>query len=141
MLSRVRRQVEKRKGGIASRSDGAASLTSASPSDNCSETLPTGATVTPNYLARTEDYVAASRADLKEIHTFGWVEQTLMGAGMFFCSGASWQTVSIFASQTDFQMTAWAASCIACAILGGIAMLCGVAIFRVKQEKIEKYFR
>lgn len=99
-----------------------------------------GARVHHRYHDRTEDTVAVTHDDLREVRDLGTIHQILFGTGMFLFSGAFWESVRTISEQTTFAFTAWlgmyAVSMIAGLVLAGI----GAYLFHSKQRRLDKYF-
>jgi hypothetical protein len=89
---------------------------------------------------RTEDYVYVTRNDLREIKTFGWLHQSLMGVGTFFFSGAFWLLIELLAHQEHVTFTAWMGMCLLSIAFGAALIVVGLCIFSLKQKKIDNYF-
>jgi hypothetical protein len=99
-----------------------------------------GARVKHRYHDRTEDTIAVTHNDLREVRDLGAIHQTLFGVGMFFFSGAFWEIVRLASEQQKFEFTAWMGMYLVCTVAGVILAGVGAFIFHSKQLRLNKYF-
>ena len=97
-----------------------------------------GARAHPHYQDRHEEYMLVTREDLTEVRAFGWMQQSLFGAGTFFFSGAFWLIMELLAHELKF--TAWIGMCLISMAFGGILLGIGFAMFMLRQNRLNKYF-
>ena len=99
-----------------------------------------GARVHHRYHDRTEDTIAVTRDDLREIKAVGWIQQSFSTLGTFFFSGAFWLLFELMAHQEKFEFTAWMGMCVVSIIAGGALASAGWIMFALKQKRLNKYF-
>ena len=102
-----------------------------------------GARHIPHYVDLHEDYVPVSRPLLKELSTFGWLQEGAGAAGMFFFSGAFWLLATML-YEHGFHLSEylpWALTCILSMLFGGVLMWISYWHFKLKQNRIEDIFR
>jgi hypothetical protein len=81
-----------------------------------------------------------TRDDLREIKTFEWLQQAILGIGTFFFSGAFWLFVGLLAHQEKFEVTAWIGMCFMSMLFGAVLVLVSTIIYYLKQKRLDKYF-
>jgi hypothetical protein len=99
-----------------------------------------GARVRHRYHDRTEDTIAVTHDDLREVRDLGANHQILFGTGIFFFSGAFWELVRLITEQTKFEFTAWMGMYIVSIVAGAILAGVGAYLFHSKQLRLNKYF-
>lgn len=102
----------------------------------------TGAQHNPTYQDTTAEYIAVRKSDLRELSTFGWLEEGIGGVGMFFLSGAFWLAADLVAEHSDnlFAYKISLGFCAMCLILGGIFIWIAHVHFKLKRQRIDDYF-
>lgn len=96
--------------------------------------------VTSKIHPREEEYAYVTPNDLHDVAAFGMLEYLLSQTGGFFFAGALWQAVAILSSQTKFEITPWLFACALSMVFGVVLLIGGYIMFRMKQQKIKKYF-
>jgi len=83
-----------------------------------------------------------SRADLRDVSTFGWLQEGVGGLGMFFASGAFWLLAAIFVEHSHElnKVAAWIIMCVLSIAFGCVLMWISHKHFKLKQQRIEDYF-
>jgi hypothetical protein len=99
-----------------------------------------GARVRHRYHDRTEDTIAVTHDDLREVRDLGTIHQILFGTGLFFFSGAFWELVRLITEQTKFEFTAWMGMYVVSMVAGAILASVGTYLFHTKQSRLNKYF-
>lgn len=127
-------------GGTVSTSEHSANHSSRPPRPALRAKGGEGARVHAHYQDRHEEYVLVTRDDLREIRTFGWMQQVLFGIGMFLFSGAFWLLMELIANEQHFEFTLWMGMCIISMAGGGIIGIVGLVIFTLRQKRLGKYF-
>jgi tetrahydromethanopterin S-methyltransferase subunit C len=101
-----------------------------------------GARYLPQYRDTRGEHILVSRADLRDVSTYGWLQEGVGGIGMFFFSGAFWllATILVEHSKELDKVAPWIGMCILSIIFG--AVLIGIAHthFSLKKERINDYF-
>lgn len=90
-----------------------------------------GARHIAHYHDQHEDYIPVSRSLLRELSSFGWLQEGAGAAGMFFFSGAFWLLITLLAehsSELD-QFAAWIAFCGISILFGGVLIWIGYRHF------------
>jgi hypothetical protein len=80
-----------------------------------------------------------TRDDLHEIREFGWLQQSLIGVGAFFC-GAFWLLIELASHQEKFEFTVWMVLCTVSIFFGLVLMGLGLRLITLKQRRLDKYF-
>jgi len=79
------------------------------------------------------------RSDLREISTFGWLEEGAGAIGMFFLSGAIWVAVSVAIEHwADLEKYKWAFAF--CGLCGIAALWIAHKHFQMREDRITDYF-
>jgi hypothetical protein len=104
---------------------------------------PSGARHIPHYHDLHEDYVPVSRPILRELSTFGWLQEGAGAAGMFFFSGAFWLFITMIFEHFDElkKYVPWLLLCIICMLFGAVLVWVGYRHFQLKQARIQDIFR
>jgi hypothetical protein len=77
------------------------------PSEPTDNPAGTGAQHNPVYRDTSAEYMAVRHSDLREIARFGWLEEGVGAAGMFFVSGAAWMAATVFFDHLDSPGKYW----------------------------------
>lgn len=96
------------------------------------------------YYDRTEDVVPVTRSDLREIAEFGWLEEGVGAAGMFFASGAFWQLPVIFVEHGNDMKGAhwaWVGACVLSIAFGGVLLWIASRHFKMRDQRVKHYFK
>jgi hypothetical protein len=116
------------------------SVVSKAPTKNKDEhTAERGARAVAHYEDRHERYVLVTKDDLREIKGFGWLQQSLFGAGAFLFSGAFWLLINLLSEQTKYQFTSWMGMCVISMIAGAMLSGVGIIMFVMRQKRLNKY--
>ena len=84
-----------------------------------------------------------SRAKLREISTFGWLQEGIGALGVFFVSGAFWTFITLISEHSDEwrKYLPWFILC-GCLVVAGLGLIwVGYRHFKLKQDCIEEIFR
>jgi hypothetical protein len=102
-----------------------------------------GARHIPHYSDQHENYITVSPSILRELSTFGWLQEGLGAAGTFFFSGAFWLLVTLLVEHLEEikKYAPWLMLCVISMIFGGILIWIGYSHFRLKQDRINDIFR
>jgi hypothetical protein len=101
----------------------------------------TGARIHQRYTDRTEDAIAVTRDDLREIGTISWLQEGVGGIGLFFLSGSFWLLLTLFAEHgNDPDFYSWYLACPVIMVCGAALVAVGIALFRSKRKRLHKYF-
>jgi hypothetical protein len=99
-----------------------------------------GARIHHKYHDRTEDTVAVTRDDLREIGTIGWLQEGAAAIGLFFASGAFWLLMTLIAEHgNDRGFYPWYLACVVIVVCGAALLFIGLRLYRLRQQKIDKY--
>jgi len=101
-----------------------------------------GARHIPHYHDLHEDYVPVNRPLLRDLSSYGWLQEGVGAAGMFFFSGAFWLLATIlFEHGNELPKYApWILLCVVCILFGGVLMWVGYYHFKLKQDRIRDIF-
>jgi len=99
-----------------------------------------GAKHIARYHDRHEDYIPVSPQHLRELSTFGWLQEGAGAVGMFFFSGAFWLavTVAFEHSKELTKYTDWLFVCFLSVIFGIALIVIGWTHFNMKQLRIRE---
>ena len=102
-----------------------------------------GARHIPHYLEQHEDYVPVNRPLLRELSSFGWLQEGCGAAGTFFFSGAFWLFFTMLFEHSDEykKYVPWFLMCIVSMIFGLALLGVGYSHFKLKQDRISDIFR
>jgi hypothetical protein len=102
-----------------------------------------GARHIPHYVDQHEDYVPVSRLLLRELSSFGWLQEGCGAAGTFFFSGAFWLLLTMLFEHGDEykKYVPWFLMCIISMIFGSVLLWVGYSHFKLKQDRISEIFR
>lgn len=102
-----------------------------------------GAQHNPTYVHSTAEYVAVRRSDLREIAQFGWLEEGVGAAGVFFFSGAFWLALTLLAENFDDlkKYVPWFVICLVSILFGAVLLWIAHRHFIMRQQRIEDYFK
>lgn len=101
-----------------------------------------GAQAFAHYEDRHERYILMTRDDLREIRTFGWLQEAIFGVGMFFFSGAFWLLAELLAheeKQPKFEFTAWMGMCCVSMVFGLVLAAASLIMFWLRLKRLNKY--
>lgn len=101
-----------------------------------------GARVHPVYSDRHEEYALVTKDDLREFKAFSWMQESLLGCGVFFFSGAFWLLCELLAHQAEtskFELTPWMFVCFVSMSFGIILTALAFGMFVLKQKRLKKY--
>jgi hypothetical protein len=95
------------------------------------------------YHDQYEDYVSMSRPLLRELSSFGWLQEWSGAGGMFFFSGAFWLLVAILAEHGSElgKYAPWLVVCLLSIVFGCILIWIGYVNFQIKQGRIQDISR
>lgn len=102
-----------------------------------------GARHIPHYYDQHEDYVPVSRPLLRELSTFGWLQEGAGAAGMFFFSGAFWLFATLVYEHGVHlsEYVPWVLMCVISMLFGAVLIWVGYRHFKLKQDRIQDIFR
>jgi hypothetical protein len=94
-----------------------------------------GARIHRKYFDRTEDVVAVTRDDLREIGTIGYLQAGTAAVGMFFLSGAFWALMSLFAEHGQNESYySWYFTFLTSIVFGATLTVVGVRLYYLKVQ-------
>jgi hypothetical protein len=100
-----------------------------------------GARIHSKYYDRTEDVVAVTRDDLREIGTIGYLQAGTAAVGMFFLSGAFWALMSLVAEHgRNESYYSWYFTFLISIVFGATLTAVGIRLYYLKLQRITKYF-
>jgi hypothetical protein len=91
---------------------------------------------------RTDEYVYVTRDDLREVKTFGWLQQLLSSVGTFLFSGAFWLAATLLAEHwgESKKFVPWFVVCTVSAIAGAALFCVSLVLSWQKSKRLDKYF-
>jgi hypothetical protein len=113
------------------------------PSPGISASGGTGAQHNPIYLDSSAEYVAVRKSDLRELSTFGWLQEGAGAVGMFFVSGAFWLAITLVVEHAPELSKYWPAFvlCLLSILFGGVLLWISHRHFQMRDARINDYFR